>query len=166
MLSGRRVQERCGARQMVDILTRRERSELMSRIRGVDTKPELLVRRALHALGYRFRTHFKELPGCPDLVFTRRRAAIFVHGCFWHRHGCRKTYVPKSRQEFWQSKFTGNVERDRQNQKLLAKAGWRVLVVWECEVENDETTIDRIVAYLGPPRMAHHALPCAWSGAR
>lgn len=142
---------------MPDILTPRERSQLMSRIRGVDTKPELFVRRALHALGYRFRVHMRELPGRPDLVFTRRQAVVFVHGCFWHRHGCKKTYVPKSRQEFWQTKFSTNVKRDKRDQKLLAKAGWRVLVVWECEVESDKTILDRIVAFLGPPRMPRHA---------
>ena len=142
---------------MVDILTPKERSELMGRIRGVDTKPELFVRRAVHALGYRFRTHVRGLPGCPDLAFSRRRAVIFVHGCFWHRHGCKKTYVPKSRREFWQVKFAHNVKRDKRNQKLLVKAGWRVFVVWECEVQSDETTIDRVVAFLGPPRMARYA---------
>lgn len=142
---------------MADILTPSERSELMSRIRGFDTKPELFVRRGLHALGYRFRTHVRELPGCPDLVFTRRRAVIFVHGCFWHRHGCNKTYSPKSREDFWQTKFAGDVNRDKRDQKLLAKAGWQVLVVWECEVESDETILDQIVAFLGPPRMPRHA---------
>ena len=142
---------------MADILTPEERSELMGRIRGVDTKPELFVRRTLHALGYRFRTHVRELPGCPDLVFSRRRAVIFVHGCFWHRHGCKKTYVPKSRQEFWESKFAGNVKRDKRDQERLVEAGWRVLVVWECEIESNETTIYRIVSFLGAPRMARDA---------
>ena len=142
---------------MADILTPEKRSELMSRIRGVDTKPELFVRRALHARGYRFRTHVRELRGCPDLVFARRRAAIFVHGCFWHRHGCKKTYVPKSRQEFWESKFASNMKRDQRDQKQLVEAGWRVLVVWECEIEAGETTIDRITNFLGSPRMARDA---------
>ena len=137
----------------MDIMTPAERSAMMSRIRGADTKPELFVRRALHAIGYRFRTHFGELPGRPDLVFTKRHAVIFVHGCFWHRHGCRKTYSPKTRQEFWQEKFRGNVTRDKRNQKLLADAGWRVLIVWECEIESDHSTLDRIVDFLGPPRM-------------
>ena len=149
-----------GARQhddMADILTPEARTELMRRIRGADTKPELFVRRALHSRGYRFRTHVRELPGCPDLVLARRRAVIFVHGCFWHRHGCRKTYVPKSRQEFWESKFAGNVKRDMRDQKQLVEAGWRILVVWECEIESDETTIDRIVTFLGPRRMTRHA---------
>lgn len=141
---------------MVDILTPEKRSELMGRIRGADTKPELFVRRALHALGYRFRTHSRELPGRPDLVFSRRRALIFVHGCFWHRHGCKKTYVPKSRRKFWETKFAENVARDKRVQKLLAEAGWRILLVWECEVESDETTIDRIVDFLGAPRSARH----------
>ena len=135
-------------------MTPAERSALMSRIRGTDTKPELFVRRTLHAIGYRFHTHVRDLPGCPDLVFSRRRAVIFVHGCFWHRHGCRKTYVPKTRKTFWKEKFTGTVRRDRRNQSLITQAGWRVLVVWECELESDDSLLDRTVAFLGPPRMA------------
>ena len=138
---------------MTDMLTPNERSALMSRIRDVDTKPEMFVRRTLHAMGYRFRTHVRELSGRPDLVFTKRQAVIFVHGCFWHRHGCRKTYVPKTRKKFWREKFADNVSRDRQNQSLLTEAGWRVLVVWECEVENDDSILGRAVAFLGPPRM-------------
>ena len=139
----------------MDIMTPAERSALMGRIRGTDTKPELFVRRSLHSRGYRFRTHVRELPGRPDLVFTKRQAVIFVHGCFWHRHGCRKTYSPKSRQEFWQRKFKGNVMRDRRNQSLLVDAGWKVLVLWECEVETDDSILNRIVDFLGPPRIAH-----------
>ena len=146
---------------MTDTLTRKKRSALMSRIRAVDTKPELFLRRALHAKGYRFRTHLRELPGRPDLVFTRRHAVIFVHGCFWHRHGCKKTYNPKSRQEFWQDKFAGNVNRDKRNQYLLARNGWRVLVVWECETTSDSTLLDRVIAFIGPPRMTHEGSPCA-----
>ena len=118
---------------MVDIMTAEQRSALMSRIRSVDTKPELFVRRALHAMGYRFRTHVRGLPGRPDLVFTKRRAVIFVHGCFWHRHGCKKTYVPKVREKFWEGKFAANTSRDERNQSQLVQSGWRVLVVWECE---------------------------------
>ena len=135
---------------MVDIMTPEQRSALMSRIRSVDTKPELFVRRALHALGYRFRTHVRDLPGRPDLVFTKRHAVVFVHGCFWHRHGCKKTYVPKVREDFWHGKFKTNVDRDERNRLQLMETGWRVLVVWECEVENDDTVLDRIVAFLGP----------------
>ena len=116
---------------MTDILTPKERSELMGRIRSADTKPELFVRRALHARGYWFRTHVRKLPGCPDLVFSRRRAVIFVHGCFWHRHGCKRTYIPKSRQEFWESKFAGNVKRElmgkfiRDRRDILRGENWR-----------------------------------------
>ena len=138
---------------MTDILTPQERSALMSRIRGVDTKPEFFVRRALHALGYRFRTHVGGLPGRPDVVFTRRHAAVFVHGCFWHRHGCNKTYTPRSREQFWQAKFAGNVERDKRDQLRLTGDGWRVFIAWECEIEADETFMDRLLAFLGPPRL-------------
>ena len=137
---------------MTDILKPKDRSALMSRIRGVDTKPELVVRRALHALGYRFRKHVGTLPGRPDVVFSRRRAAVFVHGCFWHRHGCDKTYSPKSREQFWQAKFAGNVERDRRDQQRLADDGWRVFVAWECEIEADASFMERLVTFLGPPR--------------
>ena len=140
---------------MADTLTKEKRSELMGRIRGVDTKPELFVRRSLHASGYRFRTHVRELPGRPDLVFWRRRAVIFVHGCFWHRHGCSKTYVPRSRKEFWEAKFASNVKRDRRDRKKLEQAGWRVFIVWECEIENDDSVMDRITDFLGPPRIGH-----------
>ena len=142
---------------MTDIMAPAERSALMGRIRGADTKPELFVRRTLHAMGYRFRTHVRELPGRPDLVFSKRQAVIFVHGCFWHRHGCAKTYVPKTRETFWREKFAGNVSRDKRNQHLLTEAGWRVLIVWECEVESDDSLLHRTVAFLGPPRLGRNA---------
>lgn len=129
----------------------------MSRIRGVDTKPELFVRRTLHALGYRFRKHVRSLPGRPDVVFSRRRVAVFVHGCFWHRHGCGKTYTPRSRKRFWEAKFAGNVERDKRDQQRLVNDGWRVFIAWECEIETDETFMDRLIAFLGPTRPAKEA---------
>ncbi len=138
---------------MTDTLAPEERSALMARIRGVNTKPELTVRRALHAQGYRYRIHVRGLPGRPDLVFAKRQAAVFVHGCFWHRHGCKKTTFPKSRQDYWQSKFDTNVARDRRNEEQLMQDGWRVFVAWECEIERDEALIDRLVAFLGPPRL-------------
>ncbi len=138
---------------MADTLTPAERSALMARIRGVDTKPELAVRRALHAKGYRYRIHVRGLPGRPDLVFAKRRTAVFVHGCFWHRHGCSRTSTPKSRADFWQGKFDANVERDRRNEALLVHEGWRIFVAWECEIERDETLIPRLVQFLGPPRL-------------
>ena len=137
----------------MDTLSPEERSALMSRIRGVNTKPELIVRRALHAQGYRFRLHGRGLPGRPDLVFRKRRVVVFVHGCFWHRHdGCAKSRLPKTRHDYWRGKFEGNVERDRRNERQLAADGWRVFVAWECEIEKDERLIERLVEFLGPPR--------------
>jgi DNA mismatch endonuclease (patch repair protein) len=117
---------------MVDVLTPAQRQLNMSRIRGKDTKPELLVRRGLHALGFRFRLHRKDLPGRPDLVFPARRAVIFVHGCFWHSHDCPMCKMPATRAEFWRAKIAGNRDRDEQAVRALTAAGWRVLVVWEC----------------------------------
>lgn len=124
---------------MVDRLTPEARSRNMAKIRGKNTGPELAVRRAAHALGLRFRLHRRDLPGTPDLVFPGRRIALFVHGCFWHLHpGCRFAYMPKSRIEFWRGKFVGNVERDARKQADLAAAGWRVVVVWECETRDQD----------------------------
>jgi DNA mismatch endonuclease (patch repair protein) len=107
---------------------------LMARIRGKNSKPEMTVRRVAHALGFRFRLHRKDLPGSPDLVFPRLRKVVFVHGCFWHRHDkCSRTTIPKTRVEFWNSKFAANVQRDIRVEKELFHRGWNVLVVWECE---------------------------------
>lgn len=111
----------------------------MGRIRGKDTKPELIVRRAAHSLGYRFRLHVKKLPGSPDLVFCSRNIALFVHGCFWHRHeGCRYCYMPKSNIQFWRDKFKKNVVRDKSVQTGLEGMGWRVAVIWECETTDSD----------------------------
>jgi DNA mismatch endonuclease (patch repair protein) len=122
----------CGLR---DFLTPAERSERMARIRSRDTLPELALRRALHRLGLRFRVNVKTLPGKPDIVFARYRTALFVHGCFWHRHdGCKVASNPKSNVEFWQGKFARNVSRDRSVRRELSVAGWRVIVVWECQL--------------------------------
>ena len=124
---------------MTDIVDRQRRSEMMSRIRGRDTVPELIVRRIAHRLGLRFRLYRKDLPGRPDLIFPRHRLAVFVHGCFWHRHdGCRYAYTPKSRIGFWTEKFAQNVARDQRNKKALQSLGWRVLVIWECKTRNAE----------------------------
>jgi DNA mismatch endonuclease (patch repair protein) len=107
---------------------------MMSGIRGRDTKPELAVRRYLHANGLRYRLHVRDLPGKPDIVLPRHRAVVFVHGCFWHRHeGCRYAYRPKSNVEFWQAKLDANTARDGQDQERLRALGWRVFVVWECQ---------------------------------
>ena len=112
------------------------RSAQMARVRGKDTKPEMVVRRLVHAMGYRYRLHRKDLPGKPDLVFPRLRKIIQVHGCFWHQHpdpACRRARIPKSRREFWGPKLEGNARRDIENERALRELGWDVLVVWECE---------------------------------
>lgn len=107
----------------------------MSGIRGKDTQPELVVRRALHAAGLRYRLHDTRLPGKPDLVFPRHQAVVFVHGCFWHaHHGCRYYKIPSTRPEFWQAKLAGNAARDARNVQRLLDAGWRVATVWECAI--------------------------------
>jgi DNA mismatch endonuclease (patch repair protein) len=107
----------------------------MAAIRGKDTKPEMVVRRALHAAGFRYRLHRRELPGHPDIVLTSLRTAVFVHGCFWHRHGCGRSTWPKTRAAFWREKLTGNADRDRRAIYFLKAAGWKVEVVWECEID-------------------------------
>ena len=118
----------------------------MSRIGSRDTKPELVVRSALHRMGYRFRLHRKDLPGTPDIVLPRHGTVIFVHGCFWHRHkGCSACYTPKTRTEFWKKKFGDNVRRDRRNTRLLRQRGWKVFVVWECETGSD-SKLQRLLA--------------------
>jgi len=117
---------------MVDVLTPAQRQFNMSRIRGKDTKPEMLLRRGLHALGFRFRLHRRDLPGRPDLVFPGRRGVIFAHGCFWHGHSCPMCRIPDTRREFWAAKITGNRSRDEAAESSLLLMGWRVLVVWEC----------------------------------
>lgn len=121
------------------------RSEVMSRVRGRDTKPELRVRRALHAAGLRYRLQAKELPGRPDIVFRKARLAIFVHGCFWHRHpGCRDARMPKSRLDFWEAKLAGNAKRDESHRVKLDADGWRVMTLWECETR-DESALEAFV---------------------
>ena len=123
---------------MPDIVSPETRSRMMGGIRGRDTRPELAVRRFLHAQGLRYRLHVRDLPGRPDIVLPRHRTVVFVHGCFWHRHyGCRFAYTPKSREEFWLTKLEGNVIRDERDQRRLGELGWRVFVVWECEITTD-----------------------------
>ena len=111
----------------------------MSRIRGKDTAPEIIVRRLLHGMGYRFTLHRKDLPGRPDIVLPKYQTVVFVHGCFWHRHtGCKDATMPKTRREWWEAKLGGNAARDKRKQAALRRAGWRVITVWECETENPE----------------------------
>lgn len=124
---------------MSDTLTISARSALMSRIRGRDTKPEIVVRSLLHRMGFRFRICRRDLPGSPDIVLPRHAAVVFVHGCFWHRHArCKGATSPKSRVDFWQDKFAKNVERDKRNRRDLRRLGWKVVVVWECELKKPE----------------------------
>jgi DNA mismatch endonuclease, patch repair protein len=121
---------------MADTLSKDRRSWNMSRIRARDTKPELRLRSLLHRMGYRFRLHDLSLPGRPDIVLKKHRTVVFVNGCFWHRHaGCANATVPSTRVDFWESKFAGTVERDRQQRNALADAGWRVITVWECDIK-------------------------------
>lgn len=124
----------------------------MSRVRGRDTKPEMLVRRLTHGMGYRYRLHRRGLPGSPDLVFPSRMKVIFVHGCFWHRHldpGCKLARLPKSKLDFWGPKLETNRERDERNLVPLAELGWDVLVIWECQTKNREELQTRIGEFLG-----------------
>ncbi|WP_277924334.1 DNA mismatch endonuclease Vsr [Sphingomonas sp. CROZ-RG-20F-R02-07] len=124
---------------MVDTLTPAQRSERMSRIRSTNTKPEVALRKALHRLGFRFRLHGRRLPGKPDIVLPKYRTAIFVHGCFWHRHaGCSIATTPKSNTEFWVDKFDRNTARDAIKRAQLEADGWNVIVVWECDLKTVE----------------------------
>jgi DNA mismatch endonuclease (patch repair protein) len=125
----------------------------MSRVRGQDTKPEMAVRRLVHGMGYRYRLHGKDIPGCPDLVFPSRGKVIFVHGCFWHRHSessCKLARLPKSRLDFWLPKLTANATRDVRNQRKLEEMGWSWMIVWECEM-NDRGLLElKIKSFLAP----------------
>lgn len=133
----------------MDIFDKAKRSEIMSRVRSSDTVPELKVRRILHGLGYRFRLHRKDLPGTPDIVFPSRSSVIFVHGCFWHRHkGCPDASTPSTGGSFWGRKFSENTARDKRNMLALKRLGWKVLVVWECELRNEKALIEKLKRYL------------------
>ena len=122
----------------------------MGRIGSKNTNPEIAVRRLLHSLGYRFRVHRKDLPGKPDIVLPSRRKAIFVHGCFWHGHGCKIGRPPKSKPEFWLPKLDQNRARDEGNLKALQAAGWEIAVVWQCEIKDTAELRERLVNFLGP----------------
>lgn len=136
---------------MADTVDPAKRSEVMRRVRSSDTRPEIVVRRIAHRLGYRFRLHRKDLPGTPDLVFPSRRKIIFVHGCFWHQHpdpNCKGARKPKSNQEYWLPKLQRNVERDRQARSALENAGWSVLEIWECETRRPTELKGKITSFL------------------
>lgn len=133
----------------MDSVSPERRSEIMARIRSKDTRPEMVVRRLVFSLGYRYRLHRKDLPGKPDLVFSGRGKVIFVHGCFWHQHaGCPGGRLPKSRRAFWRRKFAGNVARDAEHRRALRRLGWRVLIVWECQTKKLPALARRLSRFL------------------
>lgn len=126
-----------GGSFIMDTISPKQRSEVMAKVRSKNTRPEMVVRRLVHGLGYRYRLHRKDLPGTPDLVFPGRSKVIFVHGCFWHRHAdCPLARLPKSRQEFWVPKLAGNADRDAKQIQALRRLGWSVMTIWECEVRD------------------------------
>ena len=135
---------------MVDNRSAESRSALMSRIGGKDTAPELVVRRLLHALGYRYRLYRRDLPGTPDIVFPSRKKVIFVNGCFWHAHGCRFGRPPKSRPEFWLPKLEHNRSKDLRNRRALRDLGWDVLTVWQCQTSSRNRLEEQLSSFLGP----------------
>jgi len=145
--------------EVTDILTPEQRRFVMSRIKGKDTKPEMILRRGLHGRGLRYRLHGADLPGKPDMVFPRHRAVIFVHGCFWHGHGCSLFRWPKTRAPYWRTKINGNIERDRHALAALRTDGWRTLVVWECALQGRrgnamEDVLRRVEAFIRQGRMS------------
>lgn len=132
---------------MADIVSPEVRSKMMSGIRGKNTRPEMKVRCGLHAAGYRYRLHQKTLPGKPDIVLPRYKAVIFVHGCFWHGHLCHLFKWPSSQNEFWKQKIEGNIKKDMENNATLSKAGWRIMVIWECAIKGrDRWPFEALIA--------------------
>ena len=126
-----------------------QRSRNMAAIKSKNTKPEIAVRKMLHALGYRFRLHRKDLPGSPDIVLPKYKTVIFVHGCFWHRHeNCKYASTPKTRKEFWETKFKVNVKRDKEIQEKIKNIGWHSVVIWECEIKNKDILINELKEFL------------------
>ncbi|HMO74150.1 MAG TPA: very short patch repair endonuclease [Sphingopyxis sp.] len=134
----------------MDNRSKDSRSRLMARIGSKNTKPEIEVRSLLHRMGYRFRLHRKELPGKPDIVFKGRRKAIFVHGCFWHGHGCRIGRLPKSNVGFWHGKIERNRKRDKEKRSELEQLGWTVAEIWQCEIKDSQSLAERLQKFLGP----------------
>lgn len=136
---------------MTDIMSSAARSLRMSKIRQADTRPEIALRKALHARGFRYRLHPRNLPGRPDIVLPRFRVVVFVHGCFWHGHSCRAGRLPTSNVDYWAGKIRANRQRDEAKERQLVEAGWRILTIWECELGSNETrrtTVDRAIAFI------------------
>ncbi len=146
----------------MDTVDKATRSKIMSRVGQKDTCPEMKLRKSLHQLGLRYRLHDKKLPGSPDIVFPRFKAALFVHGCFWHRHGCKATTMPEANADFWRKKFNENIARDRRYIEALQNADWRVAVVWECSLKGkgaDPTEVARLVFEWLVSREKHKVIP-------
>jgi len=133
---------------LADTRTPAQRRHIMQSVKQADTGPEMIVRRLLHGMGYRYRLHRKDLPGRPDIVFGGRRKVVFVHGCFWHGHGCDKGQLPKSRLDYWAPKIEANMARDQKARRALEDDRWRVLEVWQCEIGDTRTLADRLVRFL------------------
>lgn len=134
---------------MADKFSKEKRSQIMSRIKGKDTKPELLIRSLIHQSGYRYSLHKKDLPGNPDIVFTKRKKVIFIHGCFWHGHkNCRRGSRPATNKKFWDEKISKNITRDKRNYRKLAKLGWQKLVLWECQLIKVEDAYLKIIRFI------------------
>jgi DNA mismatch endonuclease, patch repair protein len=133
----------------VDVFKKEKRSWLMSRVKGVDTAPELLIRSLLHRMGYRFRLHVFDLPGKPDIVLPRHRKVIFVNGCFWHGHKrCRRSALPETNRDFWEQKISKTAKRDQRNIRQLRKAGWKVLTIWQCKMTDIEKVDHKILQFM------------------
>ena len=134
---------------MSDVLTQSQRYIVMSHNKGKDTSPEIRVRGLVHSLGYRYRLHRRDLPGCPDMVFPGKKKVIFINGCYWHRHNCKKgRSMPQTRKSFWQSKFEKTFLRDKRNTRLLKTMGWKIFVVWECQIKKAEKLTRRLRTFL------------------
>jgi len=132
---------------MADIYTKKKRSEIMSKISGKETKPEIIVRKHLFKNGFRFRKNDKRYCGNPDIVLPKYKTIIFIHGCFWHGHHCKAAKLPETRKEFWKEKINGNIKRDQRNKSELEKSGWKVITIWQCELKNNEIrtkTLDKL----------------------
>ena len=146
------LQPRAGSIPMADTRTRDQRRRIMQSVGTKDTRPEMLIRRKLHGLGYRFRLHRKDLPGRPDIVFSAKHKVVFIHGCFWHGHGCKKGKLPKSRDDYWRPKIESNKARDARVVLALKDLGWTALTLWQCELQDKEQTEHLLCEFLGPPR--------------
>jgi DNA mismatch endonuclease (patch repair protein) len=133
---------------LADTVSPSKRSDIMRSVKNQNTSPEILVRKNIYSLGYRYRIHCKKIPGTPDIVFLGKKKAIFIHGCFWHWHGCKRSRIPKTNSEYWEAKIKRNQERDNKNYRKLVDLGWRVLTIWECEISNKIKLSERLINFI------------------